>query len=159
MDVGRGLDISIRHRGSGGGIAEERGLITGSLRMLWTASAPAHRCLDVGHDSEARSMLKITAIGFDIAKSTFQANGVDAGGQVVDRRQLKRRSVLGFFQKPSCLVGISLRLVTPETSKLKKRRRTEALSIRLSVQERDAVNTAAEAAGVGLSARSRGCWS
>ncbi len=32
---------------------------------------------------------------------------VDAGGQVVIRRQLKRRSVLAFFQKlPPCLVGI-----------------------------------------------------
>jgi transposase len=34
-------------------------------------------------------------------------HGVDAGGQVVLRRQLKRRYVLAFFQKlPSCLVGI-----------------------------------------------------
>jgi transposase len=42
-----------------------------------------------------------------IAKSVFQVHGVDAAGQVVIRRQLKRRSVLAFFQKlPSCLVGI-----------------------------------------------------
>ncbi|MBR0832021.1 MobC family plasmid mobilization relaxosome protein [Bradyrhizobium manausense] len=38
----------------------------------------------------------------------------------------------------------------PETSKLKKRRRTEALRIRLSAEERDAVDAAAEAAGVGV---------
>jgi transposase len=32
---------------------------------------------------------------------------VDAAGQVVIRRQLKRRHVLAFFQKlPPCLVGI-----------------------------------------------------
>ena len=52
-------------------------------------------------------MQTITTIGFDIAKSVFQIHGVDAGGQVVIRRQLKRRSVLAFFQKLSpCLVGI-----------------------------------------------------
>ena len=52
-------------------------------------------------------MQTITTIGLDIAKSVFQVHGVDASGQVVIRRQLKRRSVLAFFQKlPSCLVGI-----------------------------------------------------
>ena len=52
-------------------------------------------------------MQTITTIGFDIAKSIFQVHGVDAGGQVIIRRQLKRRSVLAFFQKlPPCLVGI-----------------------------------------------------
>src|SRR3979411_3174775 len=62
-------------------------------------------------------MQTITTIGLDIAKSVFQAHGVDATGEVVIRRQLKRRSVLAFFQKlppclafseklPPCLVGI-----------------------------------------------------
>jgi len=52
-------------------------------------------------------MQTITTIGLDIAKSVFQVHGVDATGQVVIRRQLKRRSVLAFFQKlPPCLVGI-----------------------------------------------------
>ena len=52
-------------------------------------------------------MQTITTIGLDIAKSLFQVHGVDAGGQVVVRRQLKRRYVLMFFQKLSpCLVGI-----------------------------------------------------
>jgi transposase len=50
-------------------------------------------------------MQTITTIVFDIAKSDFQMHRV--GGQVVIRRQLKRRSVLAFFQKlPQCLVGI-----------------------------------------------------
>src|SRR5258706_9623055 len=52
-------------------------------------------------------MQTITTIGFDIAKSVFQVHGGAAGGQVVIRRQLKRRYVLAFFQKLSpCLVGI-----------------------------------------------------
>src|SRR5438132_10667480 len=52
-------------------------------------------------------MQTITTIGLDIAKSVFQVHGVDAAGEVVIRRQLKRRSVLAFFQKLSpCLVGI-----------------------------------------------------
>jgi transposase len=59
------------------------------------------------HDSEEPIMQVITTIGLDIAKSVFQVHGVDAGGQVVMRRQLKRRYVLTFFQKlPPCLVGI-----------------------------------------------------
>jgi len=52
-------------------------------------------------------MQTVTTIGLDIAKSVFQVHGVAAAGQVVVRRQLKRRYVLTFFQKlPSCLVGI-----------------------------------------------------
>src|ERR1700692_1307220 len=52
-------------------------------------------------------MEAITTIGLDIAKSVFQVHGVDAEGNVIIRRQLKRRYVLTFFQKlPPCLVGI-----------------------------------------------------
>jgi len=52
-------------------------------------------------------MQTVTTIGLDIAKSVFQVHGVDVAGQVVVRRQLKRRYVLAFFQKlPPCLVGI-----------------------------------------------------
>src|SRR6187549_857096 len=52
-------------------------------------------------------MHTITTIGLDIAKSVFQVHGTDAAGQVVIRRQLKRRAVLAFFQKlQPCLVGI-----------------------------------------------------
>src|SRR5207237_8063016 len=52
-------------------------------------------------------MRTITTIGLDIAKSVFQVHGVDAVGQVVIRRQLKRRYVLTFCQKlPSCLIGM-----------------------------------------------------
>jgi transposase len=71
-------------------------------------------------------MQAITTLGLDIAKSVFQVHGVDAAGNVIIRRQLKRRYVLAFFQKlPPCLIGIeaaprriighasSRRLVTP----------------------------------------------
>jgi transposase len=52
-------------------------------------------------------MQSISTIGLDIAKSVFQVHGVDAAGQVVVRRQLRRRNVLAFFQKLApCLVGI-----------------------------------------------------
>ncbi len=51
-------------------------------------------------------MGEVSTIGLDIAKSVFQVHGVDAAGQVVIRRQLKRRHVLTFFEKLSpCLVG------------------------------------------------------
>jgi len=52
-------------------------------------------------------MQTITTIGLDIAKSVFQVHGIDAEGNVILRRQLKRRYMLPFFQKlPPCLVGI-----------------------------------------------------
>ena len=52
-------------------------------------------------------MQSVTTIGLDIAKSVFQVHGVDAHGNVVVRRQLKRRHVLAFFEKlPPCLVGL-----------------------------------------------------
>ena len=44
-------------------------------------------------------MQTVTTIGLDIAKSVFQVHGVDADGNVVLRRQLKRRYMLAFFQK------------------------------------------------------------
>jgi transposase len=52
-------------------------------------------------------MQTVKTIGLDIAKSVFQVHGVDADGQAVIRRKLKRRYVLTFFEKlPACLVGI-----------------------------------------------------
>src|SRR4029450_749699 len=52
-------------------------------------------------------MQAVTTIGLDIAKSVFQVHGVDAEGQVIIRRQLRRRYVLAFFERLApCLVGI-----------------------------------------------------
>jgi transposase len=52
-------------------------------------------------------MQTIATIGLDIAKSVFQVHGIDAAGNVIVRRKMKRRYVLAFFQKlQPCLVGI-----------------------------------------------------
>src|SRR3977135_2704234 len=52
-------------------------------------------------------MQTITTIGLDIAKSIFQVHGIDAEGNVIIRRKLKRRYVLSLFEKlQPCLVGI-----------------------------------------------------
>jgi transposase len=51
-------------------------------------------------------MQTITTIGLDIAKSVFQIHGVDAAGNVIVRRQLKRRYVLPFQKLAPCLIGI-----------------------------------------------------
>ena len=46
-------------------------------------------------------MQVVTTVGLDIAKSVFQVHGVDAQGEVLIRRQLKRRYVLTFSSR-SC---------------------------------------------------------
>jgi transposase len=52
-------------------------------------------------------MEKITTIGLDIAKSVFQVHGIGASGEVVVRRQLRRRQLLAFFERlEPCLVGM-----------------------------------------------------
>jgi transposase len=43
--------------------------------------------------------MKITTIGLDLAKSVFQVHGVDATGQVVVRKSLRRAQMLPFFAK------------------------------------------------------------
>jgi transposase len=51
--------------------------------------------------------MDVSTIGLDIAKSVFQVHGIDAAGEVVIRRQVRRRQLLGFFEKLGpCLVGI-----------------------------------------------------
>ena len=51
--------------------------------------------------------MQITTIGLDLAKSVFQVHGVDAAGQAVVRKSLRRSQMLPFFAKlPPCLVGI-----------------------------------------------------
>jgi transposase len=49
----------------------------------------------------------ITTIGLDLAKHVFQVHFIDALGQVMVGRQLRRGELLKFFEKlPSCLVGM-----------------------------------------------------
>jgi transposase len=51
--------------------------------------------------------MQVTTIGLDLAKHWFQVHGVNAGGEVVIRRKLRRSEVLSFFQSlQPCLVGI-----------------------------------------------------
>ncbi|MGI9462766.1 MAG: IS110 family transposase [Aestuariivirgaceae bacterium] len=51
--------------------------------------------------------MDVSTIGLDIAKSVFQVHGIDASGEVVVRRQLRRRQLLRFFEKLGpCVVGI-----------------------------------------------------
>jgi transposase len=43
--------------------------------------------------------MEVETIGLDIAKSVFQLHAVDANGNLIVPRQIKRRAVLAFFQK------------------------------------------------------------
>jgi transposase len=51
--------------------------------------------------------MQIITIGLDLAKTVFQVHGVDAAGNVVVTKQLRRGQVLGFFEKLlPCVVGM-----------------------------------------------------
>jgi transposase len=49
----------------------------------------------------------VTTIGIDLAKNVFQLHGVDAAGQVVVQRAVKRKDILATLAKlPACLIGM-----------------------------------------------------
>lgn len=51
--------------------------------------------------------MKIRTIGLDLAKSVFQAHGVDETSRTVLVKRLHRKQMLPFFSKrPLCLIGI-----------------------------------------------------
>jgi transposase len=51
--------------------------------------------------------MPVVTIGLDLAKTVFQAHGVDADGQTVLRRRLGRGELLAFFAKlPPCLIAM-----------------------------------------------------
>ncbi len=51
--------------------------------------------------------MTITTIGIDLAKNLFQIHGIDALGEVVVGKALRRRQVIPFFKKlEPCLVGM-----------------------------------------------------
>ena len=55
--------------------------------------------------------MEIITVGIDPAKSIFQVHAVDAAGQVVVRKALRRAQVVPFFAKlPRCLDRKSTRL-------------------------------------------------
>ena len=51
--------------------------------------------------------MTIATIGLDLAKSVFQAHGVDENGATVPVKKLHRKQMLPFFSKlPPCLIGV-----------------------------------------------------
>lgn len=51
--------------------------------------------------------MRIATIGLDLAKSVFQAHGVDESGATVLVKKLHRKQMLPFFSKLSpCLIGV-----------------------------------------------------
>lgn len=51
--------------------------------------------------------MNIVTCGIDLAKNVFQVHGIDAAGQVICRKQLRRNQVLEFFAKQQpCLIGM-----------------------------------------------------
>ena len=59
-------------------------------------------------------MGEVATIGLDLAKNVFQVHGIDAVGNVLVRRQLRRAEVLEFFAKIGpCLVGMEACATAP----------------------------------------------
>src|SRR5262245_37551686 len=51
--------------------------------------------------------MNVSTFGIDLAKNVFQVHGVDAQGNVVVVRKLRRAQVIEFFAKvPACLIGM-----------------------------------------------------
>ena len=51
--------------------------------------------------------MQVTTVGVDLAKHVFQVHGIDATGQVLIRRQLRRSEIMSFFRRlPPCLIGM-----------------------------------------------------
>src|SRR6516164_7234349 len=80
--------------------------------MLWTAPTLRHQSAkgwsrEANHVEGEPSMGEVSTIGLDIAKSVFQAHGVDVDGIVVIRKRVSRAKVLKYFgELAPCLVGI-----------------------------------------------------
>lgn len=54
--------------------------------------------------------MEISTIGLDLAKNVFQIHAINATGEVVVRKMLRRAQMLPFFEKlPPCLVGAEAR--------------------------------------------------
>jgi transposase len=51
--------------------------------------------------------MKLATIGIDLAKAVFQVHGVDERGNVLFRKQLKRKDVASFFANlQPCMIGM-----------------------------------------------------
>src|SRR3954470_14651838 len=79
--------------------------------MEWMPLLTASRCAKVvmfSHPTNGEaSMEKVSIIGLDLAKRSFQAHGSRADGGVGFRKKLSREKVLGFFaEQPRCVVAM-----------------------------------------------------
>lgn len=51
--------------------------------------------------------MKIATLGIDLAKSVFQLHGIDADGNVILRRKVRRSGLLNDLARiPPCLIGM-----------------------------------------------------
>ncbi len=72
-----------------------------------TASSCAMLVLSQTNSWREPSTMQITTLGIDLAKSVFQLHGVDADGNAVLRKKLRRSAVLDFLRDmPPCLIGM-----------------------------------------------------
>jgi transposase len=63
--------------------------------------------MEMFHQPEEATEMKITTIGIDLAKNVIQVHGVDERGKTVLKKQLKRNQVAAFFANlPPCLIGM-----------------------------------------------------
>ena len=87
--------------------------------MEW--SAPLYKRLQKGHDvllnntsKKKRQTMsnhnlkgKVTVLGIDLAKNSFQLHGVDEQGNVVLKKKLTRSKLVAFIANlPPCLIGL-----------------------------------------------------
>src|SRR3546814_14395137 len=64
-------------------------------------------CESVTRTERGAFTMRIATIGLDLAKSVFQAHGVDENGATVLVKKLHRKQMLPFFSKLSpCLIGL-----------------------------------------------------
>ena len=49
--------------------------------------------------------MQVTTIGIDLAKNVFQVHGVDAEGEVVIAKKIRRQSLLTFFAQLGAPLG------------------------------------------------------
>jgi hypothetical protein len=67
---------------------------------------PRWRCFRIPR-TERASLEKVSVIGLDLAKRSFQAHGARADGGVAFRKKLSREKILDFFAvQPRCVLAM-----------------------------------------------------
>ncbi len=55
----------------------------------------------------AADLSAVTTVGLDLAKHVFQVHAIDAAGQIVIAKTIRRKDILNFFSDlPRCVVGL-----------------------------------------------------